>query len=66
MEPVHIRPDDIWMAFGYAPHSPGPRVPAEGLAPFDLLPGQAADVTVVWAWAGEPHAIFLQERGTLR
>ncbi len=42
------------MAFGYAPNPPGPRILADGLAPFALLPGQAADVTIYWAWAGEP------------
>ncbi|MBL8153630.1 MAG: hypothetical protein JNM70_05540 [Anaerolineae bacterium] len=54
-EPLRFTPDDIWMAFGYAENPPGPRIPAEGMTPFDLLPGQAADVTLVWAWAGEPY-----------
>jgi hypothetical protein len=53
---VRITPDTIWLALGYAPEPPGPRIPAEGLAPFDLLPGQAADVMIYWAWAGEPFA----------
>ncbi len=25
-------------------------------SPFDLLPGQAADMTLVWLWTGEPYA----------
>ncbi|MDX2139390.1 MAG: hypothetical protein SF123_15000 [Chloroflexota bacterium] len=54
-EPLHFTPDDLWMAFGYAENPPGPRIPAEGMTPFDLLPGQAADVTLVWPWAGEPY-----------
>jgi hypothetical protein len=55
-EAVRITPDMIWLALGYTPEPPGPRIPAEGLTPFDLLPGQAADVTIHWAWAGEPFA----------
>jgi len=51
-----ITPDDIWLARGYAPNPPGPRIYAEGLTPFDLLPGQAAEVTLVWPWDGEPYA----------
>jgi len=35
---------------------PSPRSPAEGLTPFDLLPEQAADLTLVWFWGGEPYA----------
>jgi len=54
-ETLRFTPDDIWMAFGYAENPPGPRIPAEGMTPFDLLPGQAADVTLVWPWAGEPY-----------
>jgi hypothetical protein len=42
------------MAFGYAENPPGPRIPAEGMTPFDLLPGQAADMTLVWPWVGDP------------
>jgi hypothetical protein len=41
------------MAFGYTPNPSGPRIPADGLAPFALLPGQAADVTVYCAWSDE-------------
>jgi hypothetical protein len=52
---LHFTPDDIWMAFGYAENPPGPHIPAEGMTPFDLLPGQAADVTLLWSWAGEPY-----------
>jgi hypothetical protein len=54
-EALRFTPDDIWIAFGYAENPLGPRIPAEGLTPFDLLPGQAADVTLVWPWAGEPY-----------
>ncbi|MCC6615281.1 MAG: hypothetical protein IT320_17535 [Anaerolineae bacterium] len=50
-----ITPTDVWLALGYVENPPGPRTPAEGLAPFDLLPGQAADMTLVWLWSGEPY-----------
>lgn len=34
-----------------------PTPPAHvGLTPFDLLPEQAVDLTLVWYWAGEPYA----------
>ena len=52
---VPIMPDDLWLALGFAENPPGPRTPAEGLTPFDLLPGQAADMTLVWLWSGEPY-----------
>ena len=51
---ITITPDDVWLALGYAENPQGPRTPAEGLARFDLLPDQAANVTLIWAWAGEP------------
>jgi hypothetical protein len=55
---IPITPDDVWLALGYTENPPGPRVPAEALTPFDLLPGQAADLTLVWAWNGEPFGTF--------
>jgi hypothetical protein len=55
-ETLHFTQDDIWLALGYAPEPPGPRNPAEGLTPFDLLPEQAVDLKLVWYWAGEPYA----------
>jgi hypothetical protein len=51
---IPITSDNVWLALGYAENPPGPRTPAEGLAPFDLMPGQAADLTLVWLWSGEP------------
>ncbi len=53
---IPIAPDSLWLAPGYAENPSGPRIPAEGLTPFDLLPGQAADITLVWLWSGEPYA----------
>lgn len=50
-----IAPEDVWLALGYVENPPGPRTPAEGLTSFDLLPGQAADMTLVWLWSGEPY-----------
>ncbi len=55
-ETLHFTPDDIWLALGYAADPPGPRNPAEGLTPFDLLPEQAVDLTLTWYWGGEPYA----------
>ncbi|MBK8030492.1 MAG: hypothetical protein IPK17_13500 [Chloroflexi bacterium] len=49
-----ITSEDIWLALGYIENPSGPRIPAEGLTPFDLLPGQAADLTLIWLWSGEP------------
>ncbi len=49
-------PDDIWLALGYAADPPGPRNPAEGMQPFELLPEQAVNLTLVWYWADEPYA----------
>jgi hypothetical protein len=55
-ETLHFTQDDIWLALGYASEPPGPRNPAEGLTPFDLLPEQAVDLRLVWYWGGEPYA----------
>jgi len=55
-ESVPIAPNGVWLALGYAENPPGPRLPAEGLTPFDLMPGQAADITLIWPWAGETYA----------
>lgn len=57
-EAVRITPDTAWLTLGYVSEPSGPRVAAEGLAPFDLLPGQAADLTLTWEWAKEPYGIF--------
>jgi hypothetical protein len=54
--PILITPDDIWLALGYIESPPGPRVPAEGLSSFSLLSDQAADLTLIWMWEGEPYA----------
>jgi hypothetical protein len=54
--PVSFRPDDIWLSLGYAPDPPGPRNPAEAVQPFELLPEQAVDLTLVWYWTDEPYA----------
>jgi hypothetical protein len=54
--PMTFTPDDIWLALGYAPDPPGPRNPAEGMQPFELLPEQAVNLTLVWYWADEPYA----------
>lgn len=55
-ETLRLTQDDVWLALGFAPNPLGPRNPAEGLIPFDLLPEQAVDLTLVWYWRGEPYA----------
>jgi hypothetical protein len=57
-DPVDLRPEDFAIAFGYEPQPPGPWTPADGLEPFTLQPGQAVDLTLIWAWAGEPYAML--------
>jgi hypothetical protein len=37
---------------------PGPWTPADGLEPFTLLPGQAVDLALHWAWGDEPCAVL--------
>src|SRR5258708_3456218 len=39
-----VGPDAVWITFGYTPKPLGPRLPAEGLKPFELLPGQARNL----------------------
>jgi len=56
--PLAIGPDTLWMAFGYDPDPIEPRVPSEGLEPFQLLPNQAADITLYFPWNGETQASF--------
>jgi hypothetical protein len=55
-QPVQIGPEAIWLALGYAPQPDGPRVPAQSLTPFEIQPGQAADLTLRWVWAEEPYS----------
>ncbi|QPC81720.1 hypothetical protein G4Y79_18795 [Phototrophicus methaneseepsis] len=55
-EAATFTPDDIWLALGYAPDPPGPRNPAEGMQPFELVPEQAVNLTLVWYWMDESYA----------
>jgi len=41
-----------------ASQPPGPWTTADGLEPFTLLPGQAVDLTLHWAWTDEPYAML--------
>ena len=43
-----------WIAFGYDPGTFGPRLPAEGLAMFDLVQGPAVNLSVSFLWGEEP------------
>jgi hypothetical protein len=53
---LYITGDDIQLALGYEANPVGPFVPAENLTPSLLLPEQAFDLTIDWAWAGEPYS----------
>ncbi len=53
--PASVDSQSVWLAYGYAEQPAGPRVLAE-LQPFVLLPGQAVDLTLTFAWHGEPFA----------
>ncbi len=58
-EPVTLYPDDIQIAFGHQPNPPGPWIPASNLENMTILPGQAADLTITWAWEGRmPYAVL--------
>jgi hypothetical protein len=56
--PLNLTPDDLTLTLGYSPLPPGPRQPAETLPPLTLFPGQAADVTLIWPWDGEPFGVL--------
>jgi hypothetical protein len=58
LSPIVFTPDSIWLALGYSPLPIEPRIPAEGLTPFTLLPSQAADVSILWVYIGEPFALL--------
>ncbi|MBZ0308627.1 MAG: hypothetical protein K8I82_21350, partial [Anaerolineae bacterium] len=58
-DPVTLYPDDIQMAFGNQPHPPGPWIPASNLEEMIILPGQAGDLTITWAWEEQmPYAML--------
>ena len=57
-QPIHITPDDITLTFGYELDPIGPLTPAEGLEQLTLLSEQVVDLTLVWAWDGEPYITF--------
>jgi hypothetical protein len=54
--PIPIATDDLWIALGYMESPIGPRILAEGVETFVLLPEQAADLRLMWYWTGEPYA----------
>lgn len=55
---VEFTPDSIWLVLGYSPQPTEPRTPAEGLAPFKLLPGQAVDLAVFWKYDMEQFGVI--------
>ncbi len=52
---VRLDSQSVWLIYGYTERPVGPRVAAE-IQPFDLEPGQAVDLTLTFAWHGEPFA----------
>jgi len=52
-EPVRLDSQTVRVMYGYQPHPVGPELDTQ-MEPFDLLPGQAADLTAYLAWRGEP------------
>ncbi|GEM_PF-1269552 len=57
-EPLVVKPDMVWIVYGYAPTPLEPRIPSEGLVPFNVLPGQAVDMDIYFKYNGEPFATF--------
>lgn len=55
LEPLTLDKRSIWLAYGYSERPTGPHVAAE-LQPVTLAPFQAADLTLIFAWDGEPYA----------
>jgi hypothetical protein len=58
LSPLVFTPDSIWLALGYSPQPTEPRLPSEGLRPFPLLPGQAVDVSMYWAYGNEQFGVI--------
>jgi len=56
-EPLTLDASTMWLSYGYAERPIGPHIAAQ-LQPLTLAPGQAADVSVVFAWHGEPFAML--------
>lgn len=56
-EPLTLDASTMWLSYGYAERPVGPHIAAQ-LEPITLAPGQAADVSVVFAWRGEPFAML--------
>lgn len=55
-EPVTLYPADIQITFGHRPNPPGPWQPAAGFEELVILPRQAMDLSITWAWEGEAFA----------
>jgi len=56
-EPLTLDASTIWLSYGYAERPVGPHIAAQ-LEPLTIVPGQAADVSIVFAWHGEPFAML--------
>lgn len=54
MPGVYIPPTATDFPFGTI-LLPAPPQPVEGMQPFELLPEQAVNLTLVWYWTDEPY-----------
>jgi len=54
---ISIDSQSLWIIYGYTAQPVGPRMAAE-IHPFVLEPNQAAELTVTFAWHGEPYALL--------
>ncbi|MBX3085042.1 MAG: hypothetical protein KF716_25640 [Anaerolineae bacterium] len=54
LTPIVVDPNTIQIAYGYAENPVGPTESAD-LTAFELASGQAVDLTITFAWQGEPY-----------
>lgn len=55
--PLTLDSNSIWLTYGYSERPVGPQIAAE-IESQEVLPSQAADVAVVFAWKGEPFGML--------
>lgn len=54
---IPLNASSFWVVYGYSDAPDGPRS-ALVLPTTSLLPGQAAELSLTWAWHGEPFAVL--------
>ena len=55
--PLLLDEQSVWLTYGYAEQPVGPHI-AAAIQPISVAPAQAADVTLTFAWKGEPFAML--------